>query len=81
MRVLEGSDPARAISDAADSLGADVVLLGATKQIFDFEAWESVSARVMLESGRPVLVVPEHRKVPDETDPDEEFQEPTPTSV
>ena len=81
VRVLEGSDPARAISDAADSLGADVVLLGATKQIFDFEAWESVSARVMLESGRPVLVVPEHRKVPDETDPDEEFQEPTPTSV
>jgi nucleotide-binding universal stress UspA family protein len=62
VRVVEGDDPAAAISDAADELGADVVLLGATKQIFDRDAWESVSARVMLESGRPVLVVPEARR-------------------
>ena len=81
VRVLEGSDAAAAISDAADSLKADVVLLGATKQIFDFEAWESVSARVMLESGRPVLVVPEHRKVPDGMEPADDFQEPASTSV
>jgi nucleotide-binding universal stress UspA family protein len=62
VRVVEGNDPAQAISVAADELGADVVLLGATKQIFDRDAWESVSARVMLESGRPVLVVPEARR-------------------
>ena len=62
VRVVEGDDPAAAISDAADELGADVVLLGATKQIFDRDAGESVSARVMLESGRPVLVVPEARR-------------------
>jgi nucleotide-binding universal stress UspA family protein len=62
VRVLEGGDAAEAISNAAEELGADVVLLGATKQIFDREAWESVSARVMLESGRPVLVVPEARR-------------------
>ncbi len=60
--VLEGSDPAAAISAAADEMGVDVVILGATKPIFDFDAWESVSARVMLESGRPVLVVPQARK-------------------
>ncbi len=62
VRVLEGADPARAISAAAEELGADVVLLGTTKQIFDREAWESVSARVMLESGRPVLVVPQAKR-------------------
>lgn len=67
-RVLEGADAAAAISQAADLLNADVVLLGATKPIFDMEAWESVSARVMLESGRPVLVVPEARKDTDDTE-------------
>ncbi len=61
-RVLEGSDAAAAISAAANDMSVDVVILGATKQLFDFDAWESVSARVMLESGRPVLVVPQARK-------------------
>lgn len=54
----EGADPARAISQLAEEVDADVVLLGATRQIFDQSAWESVSARVMIESGRPVLVLP-----------------------
>jgi nucleotide-binding universal stress UspA family protein len=74
--VLEGGDAAAAISKAANTLRADVVLLGATKQIFDREAWESVSARVMLESGRPVLVVPEVRSDPDDTEEMEGFEEP-----
>ena len=43
---------------AADALDADVVILGATRPIFNRDAWESISARVMLESGRTVLVVP-----------------------
>jgi nucleotide-binding universal stress UspA family protein len=55
---LEGDDPATTISKAAGDLHADVVVLGATRPIFNQEAWESVSARVMLESGKPVLVVP-----------------------
>ncbi len=55
---LEGEDPAKTISELADQLDVDVVILGATRQIFDQSAWESVSARVMIESGRPVLVVP-----------------------
>ena len=54
----EGADPALAISQLAEEVNADVVLLGATRQIFDQSAWESVSARVMIESGRPVLVLP-----------------------
>ncbi len=68
VRVLEGGDPATAISKAAHELGADVVILGATKQIFNRDAWESVSARVMIELGRPVLVVPEARKVNEEAE-------------
>lgn len=59
---LEGADPAVSISELADKISADVVVLGATRQIFDQAAWESVSARVMIESGRPVLVVPPARR-------------------
>ena len=59
---LEGADPAVSISQLANEIDADVVVLGATRQIFDQAAWESVSARVMIESGRPVLVVPPQRK-------------------
>jgi nucleotide-binding universal stress UspA family protein len=67
---LEGSDPALTISTAARELDADVVILGATRQIFDRDAWESVSARVMIESGRPVLVVPRPAKADEELEGD-----------
>jgi len=58
VRFLEGDDAATVISAAAADLEADLVVVGATRPIFNREAWESVSARVMLESVRPVLVVP-----------------------
>ena len=56
VRYLEGEDPAATIVAEADAMDADVVVLGATRQLFD--EWESVSARVMREARRPVLVVP-----------------------
>jgi len=59
--VLEGSDPAAAISAAARDLAVDVVIVGATKQLFNSDTWESVSARLMIDSGRPVLVLPQSR--------------------
>ena len=62
---LEGADPAATISKAAGDLDADVVVLGTTRPIFNQDAWESVSARVMLECGKPVLVVP---SPPDKSD-------------
>ncbi len=65
----EGADAARAISQLAEELQVDVVLLGATRQIFDQSAWESVSARVMIESGRPVLVLPPSIPDPAQQDP------------
>jgi nucleotide-binding universal stress UspA family protein len=55
---LEGEDPAAKLSALANEIDAGVVVLGSTRTIFDQSAWESVSARVMAESGRPVLVLP-----------------------
>jgi len=67
----EGEDPALTISRLASDIDAGVIVLGSTRQIFDQSAWESVSARVMLESGRPVLVVPPQQKEP----PDDEAKD------
>lgn len=53
---LEGEDPAETILTAADEMKADLVVLGATKHLFS--AWESVSARVLRDTRRPVLVIP-----------------------
>lgn len=55
---LEGEDPAATIIEAADEMDADLVILGATKPLFDESSWESVSAVVMRDSRRPVMVVP-----------------------
>ena len=56
VRYLEGEDPAATIVGEAESMDADLVVLGATKHLF--VEWESVSARVMRDLGRPILVVP-----------------------
>lgn len=69
----EGADPALAISQLAEEVDADVVMLGATRQIFDQSAWESVSARVMIESGRPVLVLPPGSQELNDREPSDEI--------
>ncbi len=56
VRYLEGEDPAATIIADADAMDADLVVLGATRHLFD--DWESVSARVMRDLRRPVLVIP-----------------------
>jgi len=53
---LEGENPAETILAAADEMKADLVVLGATKHLFS--EWESVSARVLRDTHRPVLVIP-----------------------
>lgn len=58
VRYLEGEDPAQVIVDAAEALEADVIVLGATRPIFDESSWESVTVRVMQDQRRPVLIVP-----------------------
>jgi nucleotide-binding universal stress UspA family protein len=61
---LEGEDPAGTILAAADDMRADVVVLGATKHLF--AEWESVSARVLRDTRRPVLVIPASPRPVDE---------------
>lgn len=56
-------DPARAIVEAAEDLGAHLIVLGATRSIFDESTWKSVSATVIQESRLPVLVIPAPQKV------------------
>jgi nucleotide-binding universal stress UspA family protein len=58
IRFVEGDDPAEAIINTAEDVGADLVMMGATRRLFTEEAWRSVSARVMEKSHLPVLLVP-----------------------
>jgi nucleotide-binding universal stress UspA family protein len=58
IRFVEGDDPAEAIIKTAEQVGAEMVMMGATRRLFTEEAWRSVSARVMVNSHLPVLLVP-----------------------
>lgn len=58
IKFVEGDDPAEAIISTAQEVGADMVVMGATRRLFTEEAWRSVSARVMVNSHLPVLLVP-----------------------
>lgn len=61
VRFVEGDDPAEAIIRTAEDFQADVLVMGATRRLFTEEAWRSVSARVMEQSQRPILLVPGSR--------------------
>jgi nucleotide-binding universal stress UspA family protein len=61
----EGEDPAGTILAAADQMRADLVIIGATKHLF--AEWESVSARVLRDTTRPILVIPTAPRPVDET--------------
>lgn len=58
IRFVEGDDPAEAIIKTAEKVDAEMVVMGATRRLFTEEAWRSVSARVMVNSHLPVLLVP-----------------------
>lgn len=61
VRFVEGDDPAEAIIQTAGAVAAEMVIMGATRRLFTEEAWRSVSARVMVNSHLPVLLVPGNR--------------------
>jgi nucleotide-binding universal stress UspA family protein len=61
IRFVEGDDPAEAIISTAQDMAAEMVIMGATRRLFTEEAWRSVSARVMVNSHLPVLLVPGSR--------------------
>ena len=58
VRYVEGDDPTEAIISVAEEVGAELVMMGATRRLFTEEAWRSVSARVMVKSHLPVVLVP-----------------------
>jgi len=56
VHYLEGEDPADTIRLFADETRPDLVVMGATKHLF--EEWESVSVRVLRDTEHAVLVIP-----------------------
>ena len=63
---LEGEDPAKTIAAAAKDMDADVIVMGATRPIFDESSWESVSMRVVQEGTLPVVIVPASPRPPED---------------
>jgi len=55
---VESADPAETILEHGERLGADLILMGATRPLFDQDSWESISIRVMLGSRVPVVMIP-----------------------
>ncbi|HAX82672.1 MAG TPA: hypothetical protein DCY40_08910 [Actinobacteria bacterium] len=66
VEYLEGEDPAATILDAADRFAADVIVVGATKALFDESQWESIATQVIRAANRPILVVPTRGRLGDE---------------
>ncbi len=58
VRLVDSSDPVQAIVETAAEIGADLVVMGATRRLFQRESWESVSARVMERAHCPLLLIP-----------------------
>ena len=63
---VEGSDVAQTIVDTATTNDVDLIVLGATRPIFDADAWASVSVRVMQQSKVPLLMLPGSTRSGDE---------------
>ncbi|MEX1281503.1 MAG: universal stress protein [Acidimicrobiia bacterium] len=55
---VDGSDAADAIVATAETIGASLIVMGATKRLFDEASWDSISARVVERARIPTLVVP-----------------------
>ena len=56
---VEADDVAQAIIDTAERVGADAIVMGATRRLFDEMTWTSVSMTVTAKSSLPVLLIPE----------------------
>lgn len=55
---VSGHDLAGAIVARADKMQADLIVMGATRQLFETDVWSSVTARVSRECERPLLLMP-----------------------
>ncbi len=64
--LVEHSEPATAILEAAAELGTDLIVVGATKPLFAESAWQSVAQQLMVSSPVPLLMVPGVRRAEDD---------------
>ena len=55
---VEGENAAEAIAATAERIGAEAIVLGVTRRLFDESAWNSVSFEVTAASRLPVLLIP-----------------------
>jgi nucleotide-binding universal stress UspA family protein len=55
---VDDHEPAAAIVQAANQIGAGLIIMGATKPLFDAATWSSISAQVVREARIPTLVMP-----------------------
>lgn len=58
---VSGDDAADAIVATAEELGADLIIMGATKKLFSESSWTSISAQVVDRTRIPTLVIPSAR--------------------
>ena len=58
LSYVSGHDLAGAIVTQADRMRADLIVMGATRQLFETDVWSSVTARVSQECERPLLLMP-----------------------
>ncbi len=58
LSYVSGHDLAGAIVEQADQMRADLIVMGATRQLFEPQVWSSVTARVSQECARPLLLMP-----------------------
>ena len=67
----EGDDAAEVIVKTAENLGADMIIMGSTRPIFDESVWSSVSVKVMQRSPIPLVLVPGVSRTLDDVERDE----------
>lgn len=55
---VEADDPVVGILETISEQEADLLIMGATRPIFDEDVWQSVAVKVMQQSPIPVVMVP-----------------------
>ena len=65
---VEGLDRAAAICQTAEQVEADLIVMGATRHLFEEGTWESISSQVMGRTQLPLLLMSSAPRPPEESD-------------
>lgn len=72
---VDDHEPGAAIVEAAAQLGAGLIIMGATKPLFDAATWSSISAQVVQASRIPTLVMPGIRQETEEKPTEDQLED------